>query len=450
MKKILILAAVLIIAIWTRSWKLETSTHFLSDESRDLVNIHQIWVEKKITLVGPISDDNSHVFSSLTYYMLLPFAAVFNFDPLGTVTGAAVWGLFTWGLAVMTAKKFNPKLATAVALLAAVWTPLVITSRWPWNPNLLLFWLFLGLNLSGVPAGIAFGLAVHHHYLALIPAGLMVIKKKDWKMALGVFLALLPFVLFDLRHPPGIFILKSINYNRGVFGQNPLALLYKLPSVLKYFIDVSFGMKAVAAAGSVLILALAAWDIVKKTAGRAWLVFWIICLLPLVLYSQQFQYLLPALPFLLVWLLVPRQNSGHILAKMTICLLIAGSIISLHAQFSQPEWEGNLKLLVGGAKIIGGQIIARNLKNPNLAVIASPDIFPTGKKYRDLLLISNIRVKSVEEYEPSDNLFVVTTADENVVRKDPALEMMYFRNGPVAGQWPIPGTDWKVIQFNKY
>ena len=63
---VLILAA----ALMVRVYRLEESSHFLSDESRDLVNMHQIWVEKKLTLAGPISDDGSHMFSSLTYYLL--------------------------------------------------------------------------------------------------------------------------------------------------------------------------------------------------------------------------------------------------------------------------------------------------------------------------------------------------------------------------------------------
>lgn len=450
MKIKLLFLVIIIVAVWARLWKLETSTHFLSDESRDLVNIHQIWVEKKLTLVGPISDDRSHVFSSLTYYMLLPFAVLFNFDPLGTVTGAAVWGLIVWGLVVLTSRKFNRKEAVRVALLAAIWSPLVTTSRWPWNPNLLLFWLFLGINLSGVFAGLAFGLAVHHHYLALVPAVLIIIKKKDWKVAAGVILALLPFAIFDLRHPPGIFITRMIDYNRGVAGISPLILIHKLPAIFNYFVSFIFGPKIVAAFGALAVVALALWDMVKKTAARGWLAIWTVSLLPLVLYSQQFQYLLPAIPFMVMWLITVRNSWGERLAKLITLLLITGSVLTLPMQFTQPDWQGNLKILRGAAKIIGGQITSQNLKNPNLAVLGSPDIYPDGKKYRDLLLVSNIRVKPYEEYAISDNLFVITMSDEMTLRRDPALEMMYFRSGPVAGVWQIPETKWKVIQFNRY
>lgn len=455
--KPILLGAVILLAVFVRFYKLDTSSHFMSDESRDLVNIHQIFVEHKITLVGPISDDRSHVFSSLTYYMLLPFAVLFNFDPLGTVTGAAVWGCLTWLVMIIFIHRKFPRFTIPAAILGAVWFPLVQTSRWPWNPNLMIFWIFCGLLLADSPkkplkilSGLMFGMAIHHHYLAIVPAGLMVIWKRDWKLALGIALAVLPFIIFDLRHPPGIFILRSFDYNRGILESNIPALAAKLPAVFGHFAGYVFGTNLFAGAGLLTVFLLAVWDLVRKSAGRVWLFLWLIPLVTLIFYSWQPHYSLPAIPFLLTWVFVPRPGWGNKLARLNLLLLITGSLLILSGQFSQPDWQGNLQLLRGGTKIIREQITVQKLKNPNLAVIGSPDIYPDGKKYRGLLLVDNIRVKPVEEYETSDNLFVITVSGENSLRKDPALEMTFFRKGPVAGSWKIPGTDWKVIQFNRY
>jgi hypothetical protein len=109
-----------------------------------------------------------------------------------------------------------------------------------------------------------------------------------------------------------------------------------------------------------------------------------------------------------------------------------------------------LKILTGAVKIIQEQVQAQYLKNPNLAVLASPDIYPSGKRYRDLLLVNEIRIKSYDEYATSDNLFVITKSDEQTLRQDPAAEMMFFRKGPVAGKWEIAKTGWRVFQFNRY
>lgn len=448
-RKILGLGIILLILI-PRIYKLDTSTHFLSDESRDLVNIHQIWVEHKLTLVGPISDDRSHAFSSLTYYMLLPFAAVFNFDPLGTVFGATVWGIIAAILVIILIFKVNQKLLYWGSVFTAIWYPLLQTSRWPWNPNLLIFWEVAGLLTTGVWSGLAFGLAVHHHYLALLPAVFMVIKRKDWKMIIGLVIALLPFLIFDLRHPPGIFIMRMIDYNRGPMQQSWVLALGKLPELFKYFFDYIFQVKIISAIGIILVAGLIIWDFIRKSRARSWAIIWAMCLVPLVFYSTQFQYLLPAIPFFLVWVFTQRIGWGAKLAKSIIALMIIGSIFTLNQHFNQPDWSGNLSILRGGTKIIAEQIIKQKSVNANLAVLNSPDIYPAGKKFRDLLLVQNIRTKTYEAYETSDNLYVVTTGSTDQLRKDPASELIYFRNGPVAGEWQIEGTNWKVIQINKY
>ncbi len=451
------LAIIFGLAIFVRVYLLDTSTHFLSDESRDLVNIHQIWVEKKLTLVGPISDDRSHVFSSLTYYMLLPFAVMFNFDPLGTVAGAVVWGILAWALIVAIVYKVNKKMVLPAALIAAVWFPLVQTSRWPWNPNLMLFWLFAGLYLSEYKqiglrllAGLCFGLAVHHHYLALIPMVLMTIKKKDILIAIGAGAALVPFVIFDMRHPPGIFIGRMIDYNRGQMGTSVWDLIRKLPAVIKYFGAYVFQSQPFITLGGLACLALAGWDWINKSAGRVWMVMTLITLIPLGMYSQQFHYLLPAVPLFAMWIMSSRTGWGKLAAKTATVLLIVGSLTALPSHWTQADWEGNLKILRGATQIISGQIREKKMANVNLAVLASPDIYPAGKRYRDLLLINEYRLRMYEEYELSDNLFVITKGSVSDLRKDPAAELIYFRNGPVAGEWQIPESDWRVVQLNRY
>jgi hypothetical protein len=451
------LLVIFLLTIFVRFYLLDVSTHFLSDESRDLVNIHQIFVEKKITLVGPVSDDRSHVYSSLTYYMLLPFAAFFDFDPFGTVAGAAVWGIIVWAILVAIAYKLNKRNLLFIALAAAVWFPLVQTSRWPWNPNLMLFWLAMGIFMSSykhpllrISAGLCMGLSVHHHYLALVPMVLMIIKQKDMLYLAGAVSAFLPFVLFDLRHPPGIFITRMIDYNKSQMGTNPIDLFIKLPQVIKYFLEYVFQEKIVFYIGGITAAALALWDFVKRSYGRPWFLISILTLFPLSMYSQQFHYLLPAIPFFAMWIIAPRTGLGAMLSKSMIILIFIGSVLSLPIHWSQADWEGNLKILRGATQIIGQEVREKKMINANMAVLSSPDIYPLGKRYRDVLLVNDIRLKTYEEFELSDNLFVVTKGSVADLRKDPAMELIYFRNGPVAGVWEIPESNWRVIQLNRY
>ena len=65
--------------IFTRFYNLEHTARFTEDESGFLVRVHQIFVERKITLVGQVNETGTKVFSSLSVYMLLPFAVLGKF-----------------------------------------------------------------------------------------------------------------------------------------------------------------------------------------------------------------------------------------------------------------------------------------------------------------------------------------------------------------------------------
>ena len=61
-----------------------------------------------------------------------------------------------------------------------------------------------------------------------------------------------------------------------------------------------------------------------------------------------------------------------------------------------------------------------------------------------------MQLKGPNELLMSDNLFVISQQQVNNLQGDGASEIDGFRNGPVAGQWEIEGTGWRVIQFNRY
>src|SRR3989339_1082519 len=107
----------IILLIFTRFFNLEKTARFIWDESSDLVNIRRIYIQKDITLIGPISEDGNKVFGSLTYYMLIPFAVIGNFDPASTAYGAAFWGVITGILFLIISYKLNKKSEVLTLLL---------------------------------------------------------------------------------------------------------------------------------------------------------------------------------------------------------------------------------------------------------------------------------------------------------------------------------------------
>lgn len=449
----------------SRFINLDKTARFIWDESSDLVNMHQIYVEKKLTLVGPISEDGSKVFGSLTYYMLLPFAAAGKFDPVAPAYGAAFWGVVTGVLILYLASKINRSLMFPVGLLILIWYPLVETGRWAWNPNLIPLWVTLSLifflqktHFSLLLSGLAMGLSLHHHYLSLFAAiglGLMVIKdcvqEKRFVNLLsysaGFLLAVAPFVIFDLMHPPGLFSSRILYFN-SLSGSS--SFLPNLFSVISGALTYITQFRILIYLFALTVLALIINDV--KSRSKALSFFGVVLVQVIGLgFVQSFNthYILPVLPFLVVYLLYPRKNFGKVFSLIGLTILIISGVFSFPNQIARVTWENNIKATRYISVEMEKAIKDDDLKNNNVAVLGSPDPNTYGRRYRDLLLIDGVTLKTKGEYEISDHLFLVTTSSLESVRNDPSYEMKYFQTGPLIKEWSVPGSDWKMYLLTR-
>jgi len=59
-----------------------------------------------------------------------------------------------------------------------------------------------------------------------------------------------------------------------------------------------------------------------------------------------------------------------------------------------------------------------------------------------------VGLKAASEYDTSENLFVISTADEQTVKTDPSAAMQLFKGSTLDGTYPIPNSDWKVYWFH--
>jgi len=89
------------------------------------------------------------------------------------------------------------------------------------------------------------------------------------------------------------------------------------------------------------------------------------------------------------------------------------------------------------------------LKNNNIASIASPDPNIYGRRYRDLLHLKGVSLKTKDEYYISDHLFVISTSGEEVIRKDKAYEISFFNKGKLIQMWEIENSEWVVYLFER-
>ena len=471
--RILLLSLLLISLLFTRFYNLDSSATFFWDQTEFLVKNHQYFVERTITLVGAISEDGSVVWSSLTNYMLMPFTVLGDFDPLSITIGASFWGFLTALLLLLMTKILNKKMIFWIAILVIIWFPLVETSRWAWNVNLIPFWIALGIIFyqnkratSLFLSGLSFGLTIHHHYLAVFALGafaflttFQAFKRRTFRthiyFLLGLIVAILPFVIFDLRHPPGLFWTRFLYFNKAQMEPSLTAFLIRVfdnfRSVLVYYThSVTLGILL----GTSVILLLF-YDLRKKSQGLIFALPWFSQIAAVAFLENSFlHYFLPGLVFLIAWLIYPREKLGEWISKLAISILILGSIFTIIPQiqtnpYVNKSWQPNTKTVREITNTMEEIIKKEDLKGVNVAVLGSQDINTYGLKYRNLLLIKGIRLLSRDEYFTSDHLFVVSQSSEDQLRKDPSPEMHKFREGQIRNQRTIDDSGWAVYLFDR-
>ena len=229
----ILLVVLISTAAFLRLYNLEDSLSFQGDQGRDAMIVSQIFTEKDLVFIGPVTSVGNMYLGPLYYYFMLPFLWLSYPSPMGPVCGGAILGIVTVWLMYRLGKDLIGEKAALIATLFFTLTGTVITyTRFSWNPNpaplvsaLMIYftykawqknsWYWVGVILS-------FAVLMQLHYLTLLSAGgagivwlvslyeNLQIKKKSKKLALqlkataaGVFLLLLsftPLVLFDSKH----------------------------------------------------------------------------------------------------------------------------------------------------------------------------------------------------------------------------------------------------------
>lgn len=457
---------VILLLVCLRLINLDITARFTQDESSDLLRMEQYWKTKKITLVGPISTDNTKVFGSLTYYMLMPFAALLKFDPVGPAYGTAFWGLLTAIILIFIVKKVNKTLLPFAVILIMVWYPLLESSRWAWNPHLIPFWVAAGLLLLHTKypslwqyllAGMCFGLTIHHHYIALFTTlvfcliyGYRLVRGGNKKAALllvaGYVLSLLPFIIFDLRHPPGLFIGKYLMSGAIPHVDTSATIIGIISRLFRsvYIAGLTVTRLPFFAVVSLALTSLTALFDARSKRKYLWLLIPVMVqLLPgLILTNYETRYFLPAVGFYLFWLIQPRNGRPLVVQKALLSTLIVGSLLTLPNQITRPEVQPSIRVIREVTDTIAKLNQQQPIKNPNITTTNSPDGDLLALKYRDVLTLKNVTMKASSEYDVSENLFVISTADISAVRIDKSVPLQIFKNAKLKGTYPTKKSNW--------
>ncbi len=463
---------ILSLAIFTRFYALKTTATFFWDQAYDLRQIQLFYTEKRISLIGPISEEGDKVYSSLTYYMLLPFAVLGKFSTVSTTYGAAVYGLLSAVFLVVLITKINKKAWLGAALVAAIWFPLIETSRWAWNPHLVLIWIALGLlffqrktKLTLFLSGLFLGLSIHHHYLSFIATAAFIFltllqkyKSRDFKTYLwlvpGFAFAILPFIAFDLTHPPGLFFSRLMMYQQNNVNRNLVTFIFdffhNFYTVVRHYAGPSFSGALLA----IYLLALMLFDFKKSKKHLLFIIVWFLQILGVTFIKDAYtHYFLPGLVFFVIYLYLPRKIIKVNIVLVSTFILINGSLLSIVPQITTQKympamWQPNIRTADAITNILYHEVTQNNISGANIAVLGSPDPNRYGWKYRSLLEIKGVQLKSKYEYFTNNYLFVVSTQTEENLRNDISPEMERFRYEKLLQTWYIEDSEWIVYLFS--
>lgn len=450
---------------------LDKSARFTRDESSDLARMHEYWSSKKVTLVGPISNDNVKVFSSLTYYMLMPFAVIGDFDPVSPVWGTAFFGLLSALLLFLFVKKTNSSLIILAGILLIIWYPLLLTSRWAWNPHLVPFWIALAIwsysrkeLLWSVVLGLSLGLSVHNHYVALISAVifLLMVVIQRWRnknlraiaASLGGFIfAFLPFVLFDLRHPPGLFLRSYLLSSQP----NIETTISASQLFIRFMKNIQITMETLAPGAvsmwmlGILLILLVLLEIKRK---QFQLLQWLAPIVGLVsagVFLDGFheRYVVGITPFFFAYLFQQRTGLLKLFQLVLITILVINSTMQLPVLLSKPQVPPSIIIIREASNYINKTIKSNpEIKNANVTVDMSEDMDMLATKYRDYLSIRGVQFKAASEYDTSEHLFVISQETESRLRESESFPLKVFSKQKVNDIHEIPQSDWRVVWFS--
>ncbi len=250
-KRLFVLLFIIFLAAFLRLYRIDDLMNFLGDEGRDALIVKRMVIDKKPTLLGPITSVGNMHLGPLYYYMMIIPLVLAGFNPVGPAVMIAVIGVLTVWLVYLTGKEFFSSTAgLAAAFLYAVSPVVVNFSRNSWNPNSVPFFALLILysvlkTFKGEYKYLLYPLMsifilvqLHFMAMAITPFVLLMLSalffkaKKDRKIKqfikynlISLLVGLLifsPFILFNLRHE---FInikelLKFVSTNLGTSNSN--------------------------------------------------------------------------------------------------------------------------------------------------------------------------------------------------------------------------------------
>lgn len=462
-----LLLGLLVVFLYTIN--LDKNSRFIWDESRALVDMHRIWEQKEITFVGPISEDRLEMFPSLSYYMYMPATVLTNFDPLGPAYMAAFYGVLAWILLTITIiKTFGVSFRSfLLSLFIASLSPVMIASRWAWNPNPVIFWMSLFVfSLSTKNpflvflGGVSLGASLYHHYLAalgVVPAilflpilfkGSKVMVKRIVITLAGFTFAIIPFILFELKNHYFFNLNSFLSANEKSFiTLSGTGFFERVWNALVVFAGM-FVPKNI----PVMIIFLSILTVIFIFYRKDKIIRYsfISLLASLLLFGfvtftyPHYQYSQVPLVILLFLRFFALNKNKY--GKFLLAILLIINLYNATNLIKSYTWQGD----IAAVRNVTRHLLEEKNPKANVAALASPDPNLYGQRFRDMALINGKTLYAFDKFPQSEVLFVVSSSnDSEVLRNDHAWEIESFKGSTITNTWKVSDYPLYLYRFEK-
>ena len=470
----LCLAAIVLIALCLRLFKINQFLTFLGDEGRDVRIVRDIITKGNLVFIGPQTSVGNMYLGPLYYYLITPALAIFGLSPVGPAVMNVLIGTITViGVWFVGRQWFSVSAGLLASLFYALSPVAIIYSRSSWNPNPTpLFALLCAYGIYRVWqkkeykwilwTGISLGFALQMHYLALLLIPflgifwLLTLKEVFWieeqkksflKYTLYAFLSfcllMSPLVLFDLKHQGMNFnAFKTFFTNRETtVNLNPARSDRFIPVIITTVTDLFLARQNIYAgtiAITTFILSVFFFKFSKKRAPLTYLFVWLgFSILGLGVYKQHVYihylgFIYPAVYLLLGFLLSKLITQKSIFVKL-MGFAIISSLIFLNIKYSPVKDTPNNQLKNTESAV--DLIIKESGDKPfNFGLIAKQNY---DESYR--YFFENKNSKMVRsEVGITDQLFVICE-DGDICQPEgnPAYQIAAFGASKTVNQWNL-------------
>lgn len=255
LSKCLVFGAVLVLFVFLRVYKIQSSLLFFNDMGRDFVELIDGWEAKKPPLLGPQTSAISFNQSATYYYLLFPLFLLTNKSGFASFDTALLVYVVTFGWLFWRYRQTDKSWWVILLVwLAAIQPELIRQNRFIWNPTFLfpflsislfvyldLFKKFTKVNIELVTffsaLAVSFSYSAAPLVLAMALLSIVIWKRKSWLLWLGWAVSAVlinsPTIVFELVHR---FALTKLFIHGQTNPQHRIALLAKIVDLFRLIV----------------------------------------------------------------------------------------------------------------------------------------------------------------------------------------------------------------------